>query len=122
MSDIAEEINKCVLTRPDYSNGAWWKIKARQAADEIEKLRAENDELKRLLKTQKGISETMLKHWRQLVSEHHELKAANEWQPIDSAPKDEEILTYALHYGIIVEENCDRDSVSHWQPLPSPPK
>jgi len=62
----------------------------------------------------------------------------SEWQPIESAPYDEEILAYGPNEGIRVVkqiwgrqshpwvepdgDSLHRDSFDFWMPLPTPPK
>jgi hypothetical protein len=61
-----------------------------------------------------------------------------DWQPIETAPRDEEILVYSEYYGVakakqwrkgvyevVTHQTCCLDyyeDVTHWQPLPAPPK
>ena len=63
-----------------------------------------------------------------------------EWRPIDSAPKDQDILVFSLRWGALIAEfssefgqwfprmQCpvslhgDADGVTHWMPLPLAPE
>lgn len=67
-----------------------------------------------------------------------ELVGENEWQPIETAPKDGgEVLAYGPHLGMLVVEygingggwpwqtldgpSYSADAFTHWRPLPPPP-
>ena len=65
---------------------------------------------------------------------------ALEWRPIDTAPRDQDILIYSLRWGALIAEyssefaqwfprmQCpvslhgDADALTHWMPLPVAPE
>ena len=44
-----------------------------------------------------------------------------EWQPIETAPTDCDILVYDVECGVAKAKFFD-NNVTHWMPLPEPPK
>lgn len=61
----------------------------------------------------------------------------SEWQPIETVPKDEDVIVYGPKIGIIVAAldlgfpfpwftldgpSYAQDAFTHWMPLPEPPK
>lgn len=122
----------------------WWRARAEEAAAEIEKLRAENDELKK----QNDMPPKFFLSSEQSDAFDKSLMSAgnvmyipeDEWMPIDSAPKDGTRFDVLIK-GIDRVIDCHRDgvgtifvehnwpvvvavlkNVTHWRPLPNAPK
>jgi len=135
-----------------------WIIQG-EAKETIEKLRSENDELRDLgLETHKkltskiDVASNLADGLAEMKKENDELKKANEWRDIDSAPKDgTEIMVYPVtsknptdciafwkeKYSVYQDGGAwlnlgdeynspgwleGQADLTHWMPLPSAPK
>jgi len=84
------------------------------------------------LNNQLGLQKSLVKLWK---SDYAELEQLTQWQEIDSAPKETEVLTFcggviavSIRYGITwfnaddEDENAYGVEPTHWKSLGPPPK
>lgn len=128
-----------------YASDATVHLRVRVA--ELEAMVAEAAEIRRKwgIESDESLTECVernIEGWKQraLKAEQRvaELEAAQEWRPIESAPRDTKVVVMlALKNGHVatarrwsanidrwtsLDGECDYTSASHWLPLPAPPK
>ena len=73
---------------------------------------------------ERALAESAESDAERLKKENQRLREAQQWRLIETAPKDETVLTYSPSYGI---RRCPEGLVhthseaTHWMPLPEPP-
>ena len=99
-----------------------------QAADEIQRLEAENDELKQLLDQYQGCDyiAKLEQHIGELIAEKKELrKKIPQWVPVNDPPKKPGDYLTMNSAGFVQQEYFEKNwamDVQYWMPLPEPPK